>query len=113
MLPADLAIKFAKHSPRPGISSLSDECIEFCKAEELLYRSGRGVSYHEFELALMDGWQQSIVANGFEEEMLKWFPVEEEEQMLQKYFKAKVTSVNIGFSRSVINLILRKLPAPH
>jgi len=44
-LPDKIAMQYAKHSPR-------QVCVDSCKDELELLRFGRGVSYHEFELAL-------------------------------------------------------------
>src|SRR3712207_2222896 len=57
-LPDDLALRYAHKSPRKGFGvsgSTPNEQLES------LHRLGRGVSYHEFELAL--GWDQLTVLN--------------------------------------------------
>ena len=49
-LPDDLAMKYARMSPRPGFSDVYAEDIEERRIHFL--RRGRGVSFHEFQLSL-------------------------------------------------------------
>ncbi len=49
-LPDDLALLYAKHSPRKEINNIPDEFnLDNCTN---LTRKGRGISYHEFHLAI-------------------------------------------------------------
>ncbi|MEO0561307.1 MAG: class I SAM-dependent methyltransferase [Chloroflexota bacterium] len=72
------------------------------------YRMGMGASYHEFEVALRTDLNGLLVADGFEQPMLRWFPLLTDDRLLMSYFKAKLIYAPVGFTRTVLNLILRK-----
>jgi S-adenosylmethionine-dependent methyltransferase len=74
-----------------------------------LHRWGLGASFHEFEIAFeTDSLDGLIVANGFEPEMINWFPPTLEDNLLVIYFIEKNLQQNIGFARSVLNFIFKK-----
>ncbi len=60
-LPDDLAFKYSKYSPRKKFNSSFDEYSEASFLKFL--RAGRGVSYHEFELAMGDPERLDIVSS--------------------------------------------------
>ena len=52
--------------------------------------------------------QEFILCDGFENEMMNWFPVSIEEEILTNYFIEKPVLKPVGFSRSVLNFIFTK-----
>jgi hypothetical protein len=74
-----------------------------------LIRLGVGISFQEFQLALgLDDLGPLVAADGYEPEMLEWFPITLEERLLQTFFLERDLDVPIGFARYVLNLVLRK-----
>lgn len=114
LLPTELYARYADRSPREGFGKGFAKFASI-SAEELdtaIMRWGRGVSYHDFELALGRGHGTYLVANGFEPEMLAWFDVTLEEELLRHFFIAKKLDVPLAFSRVVLNLIYKKSELP-
>ncbi len=54
MLPDDLALRYWRRSERPDFRKAMDEAVHDGREAEALARWGRGVSYHDFELAFED-----------------------------------------------------------
>ncbi len=110
LLPSELYARYADRSPRAGFSSnfTHSDSIAFEELDTSIMRWGRGVSYHDFELAMGKEYGRYLVANGFEEEMLRWFEVSPEEELLRYYFLLKELDVPLAFSRVVLNVIFKK-----
>jgi hypothetical protein len=53
-------------------------------------------------------YHRHLVANGFEKEMLEWFEISLEEELLRYYFVARKLEVPLAFSRVVLNVIFKK-----
>ncbi len=109
MLPSDLCARYAVKSSRAGFNQ--DFSSAALRPEEVglkMSRWGRGVSYHDFELAIGDEYAAHIVANGYEEEILSWFSDSVEEQVLRYYLWAKEIDIPVGFARVALHLIFRK-----
>jgi 2-polyprenyl-3-methyl-5-hydroxy-6-metoxy-1,4-benzoquinol methylase len=111
LLPPSLSLEFFGRSPRSEIV----ESVAAARREGddaallMLDRHGTGVSYHEFITALKeDDLARLVIADGFEDEMLDWFPINLEDRLLQTFFLEQNVAVPIGFSRRVLNLIFRK-----
>lgn len=109
MLPDEIAVPYASRSPRAGLrESIAGAAMRGdIAATETLARWGRGVSYHEFELALGD-LSNLVVADGFAPEMSSWLGWSEEEEILHNYWKHKGIAVPVGFCRRTVDVILRK-----
>ena len=110
MLPSPLYALYSSHSERDGFNTAFAH-FESMSAEELsvtIARWARGVSYHDFEMALGKGYKKHIVSHGFDKEILDWFAVSSEEILLRWYVEHKQLDVPLGFTRWVLNLILRK-----
>ncbi len=110
LLPTELYVRYADRSPREGFNSCftNFENIPLQELDTSIMRWGRGVSYHDFELALGKNHGRYLVANGFEEEILSWVDVSLEEELLRHYFLAKELDVPLAFSRVVLNVIYKK-----
>ena len=110
MLPTRLYARYAKNSLRPMFAkSFSSEKEKSDSQLDLeIARWGRGASYHDFELTLGKDYKNFIVAEGFEPEILDWFPCTVEEEILRWYIQHKEFDIPLGFTRCVLNLIFKK-----
>ncbi len=110
LLPTELYARYADRSPREGFGDFfaEAESIGLKELDTSIMRWGRGVSYHDFELALGKEHSNYLVAHGFEEEVLSWFQVSFEEELLRHFFQVKELDVPLAFSRVVLNLIYKK-----
>lgn len=113
MLPHEVAVAYAAKSPRPSFpeSIAAHRAVSEAEAEERLIRWGRGVSYHEFELAL-GPLEDLVVGDGFDPEILGEKPIAIEDRLLYTYWRAAGLSVPTGFVRQSIDIILRKPGGP-
>lgn len=109
MLPDDLAVDYAKFSSRAdfrdAISAASAESE--VTAIATLARLGRGVSYHEFEIALGDV-NEFVVGDGFDPEPLAYFGLSLETRLLYTYMRRKPLRMPAAFTRDTLEVILRK-----
>ncbi|OQX12288.1 MAG: hypothetical protein BWK76_17915 [Desulfobulbaceae bacterium A2] len=109
MLPSELCARYAVKSTRAGFNQdFSSHPMRPEEVELKMSRWGRGVSYHDFELAIGDDYAEHLVANGYEEEILTWFSDSVEEQVLRYYLWAKKINIPVGFARVALHLIFRK-----
>jgi 2-polyprenyl-3-methyl-5-hydroxy-6-metoxy-1,4-benzoquinol methylase len=103
-LPDDLALRYLNKSPRVEellrANSGRDEV-------ERLYRMGRGVSFHEFELFFdqigCDGFD--IVSDGFDAASLNIEPLSRQELDLEAYLKRNCPGVPRAFGRYWIDFV--------
>ncbi len=109
-LPTDLYAQYAKKSPRKLFAQAfhDTEKITMKELETLISRWGRGASYHDFELAIGDDFAQYIVAEGFEPEILEWFPCTAAEEVLRWYVMQTNLPIPLACTRSVLNFLLKK-----
>ena len=118
LLPSKLYARYADRSLREGFGKgfASLDSMPTEQLDRTIMRWGRGVSFHDFELALGKEHGKHLVAHGFEPEILTWFDVSLEEELLRHYFFEKKLDVPLAFSRSVLNVIYKKserlLPEP-
>lgn len=108
-LPHEVAIDYARFSPRTNLASdmARDKARSYAAAEESLVRWGRGISYHDFELALGD-LSGLVVGDGFDSEILSYKSYVLEEELLERYVNEKQIKVPRGFLRQSVDVILRK-----
>jgi 2-polyprenyl-3-methyl-5-hydroxy-6-metoxy-1,4-benzoquinol methylase len=111
LLPDGIYARYASYSPREVFAKAFKQSQNV--SEQQLYKDisrwGRGVSYHDFQLTIGDDYKNFLAADGFEPEIVSWFPSTPEEEMLRWYLSLKNFDVPLGFSRSVINVIFQKL----
>ncbi|MCK5682939.1 methyltransferase domain-containing protein [bacterium] len=122
MLPAELYAKYIPSSDREGFKDdfSGHETNSMDELELKISRWGRGVSYHDFELALGEDYDKYIICNGFEQEILSYLDVSQEEELLRLYIQQrKELHIPLALTRVFLNFILRKrsdnnvtLPAP-
>jgi len=111
MLPSHLYAKYVPFSPRKGFNDNFMDYNELSleELETKICRWGRGVSYHDFELSIGNDYQNYIICNGFEKEVLSYLDVSQEEELLRLYIHQR-NELNIpdAFTRVFLNLILKK-----
>jgi hypothetical protein len=66
------------------------------------------VSHHCFELAFDCDLSEIVVADGFCENIVDWFPVFPDDRMLLGFFRDREIELPIGFARSVLAFMFRK-----
>lgn len=112
-LPDDLAYKYAKFSPRDSLNSaFSEQSEEMFKS---FLRKGRGVSYHEFELA-MDSMEQLKVVSSlgtFNHKRNKIWSygrklTRSRNQKFENFLKTVCPKMHPGFHDAALDLIFRK-----
>jgi SAM-dependent methyltransferase len=110
LLPDELAFRCLEKTSRWAFKESMRQALEGSREEAATTRArwGLGVSYHEFELALGDRLENLVVADGYEKEIVKFFPIDGEERLLQTFLLESGMDVPIGFARFVLNLIFRK-----
>ena len=108
MLPTDLCTRYAHKSPRDGFNDQFDPIPNSAEADLALMRWGRGVSYHDFELTIGPEYGEHIIANGYEPEILSWFPVNLEEEVLRYYMEQKGYDIPAALQRFALNMVLKK-----
>jgi S-adenosylmethionine-dependent methyltransferase len=114
LLPSELYACYADRSPREGFGKgfANFAAISVEELDTAIMRWGRGVSFHDFELAIGKEHGKYLVASGFEQEILTWFDVTLDEELLRHYFIEKKLDVPLAFSRVVLDLIYKKYDGP-
>ena len=111
LLPAPIALRYYHRTQRQRVIRTLDAAARVSEQEAELarIRLGTGISFHEFQIALgIEDLGPLLAADGYEPEMLAWFPITLEERLLQTFFLARDVPIPIGFARFVLNVILRK-----
>ena len=108
-LPDELAVDYASRSPHEGFSKplANARRGSMSNGLEVLFRWGRGVSYHEFELAL-GALEPLIVGDGFDPEPLSHLGVPIETRLLYTYVRRKGLTIPPAFLSATIEVIFRK-----
>jgi S-adenosylmethionine-dependent methyltransferase len=114
LLPSELYARYADRSPREGFGKgfANFAALSVDELDTAIMRWGRGVSFHDFELAIGKKHGRYLVASGFESEMLSWFDVTLDEELLRHYFLFAHVDAPLAFSRVVLNLIYKKHDGP-
>jgi 2-polyprenyl-3-methyl-5-hydroxy-6-metoxy-1,4-benzoquinol methylase len=112
-LPDDLAVAYARHVPRNEFRSSLAERPDEVEARLNLARWGRGVSFHEFELAIRPLAQLDVVSDwsGLLREMdpayAAWWR-ESVEGAYEQLLARIAPNVPQGFLQPWLNLVIRK-----
>lgn len=107
-LPDRLAMEYSRRSPRPSLRAEGAGT-----SIDTFLRYGRGVSFHEFELALVD-LKTLQIAGELESFLQRWYPafyLRHRFSLAHSYerFLRKVApGVHAGFFRPSLNIVLRK-----
>ncbi|GMV24270.1 MAG: hypothetical protein AMXMBFR58_03010 [Phycisphaerae bacterium] len=109
MLPPDLVLRAGGLSQGTRFQNVMKAILAGPPEERpvALTRWGRGISYHDIDIAIPRD-QYTVVADGYEFEMLNFFPMNYDERLLQSYFAQAKLDVSPAFARSVLCFILRK-----
>lgn len=109
MLPDQLAVRYAEHSPnktfRQAVLSMAAEPVD--QIADRIDRWGRGVSFHEFELALGD-LRDLVALDGYQEILLRRKTLLPVEKHLLRFMIDSEIPVPLGFSRKSLDVVLRK-----
>lgn len=110
MLEPDLALRtYARSSRAFYVKDMKNSRENSYKAAiEMHVRRGRGVSYYEFDLAL-HGRPYRILADGYEPEITRDFPVAYDERLLQSFIARTRLDVPSVFQRHTMFGIFQKL----
>ncbi|MBC7834300.1 MAG: class I SAM-dependent methyltransferase [Phycisphaerales bacterium] len=107
MLPDDLARQYLKRSPNESMHAFA-RSQDPAEARTQLYRSGRALSYHDFEVHFMDLDRMRIAADGYAAPLLAMqAPVRAELDVLA-YLQNNELAVPRGFSRAWLDFMLWK-----
>ncbi len=114
LLPTDSYARYAEFSQRGGFNHAFQQGDTTTKEqlETAIVRWGRGVSYHDFELAYGRNYERHIIANGFEKEMLEWVYICLEEELLRYYIDQTGLNIPRAFTRVSLSMILQKSDTP-
>lgn len=72
------------------------------------HRFGIGVGYHDFEVALDEDLSEVLVGDGFDDEIIWFFPLDVNDHLLLTFWDRQVIPVPAGFARSVMSLAFQK-----
>jgi S-adenosylmethionine-dependent methyltransferase len=109
LLPDEIAVQYATRSPREDMLRDVRQAQEVSPraAMKKLARLGRGVSYHEFELAIGE-LGNLVVGDGFDPEPRRYLGISLETRLLYTYIRAKGLNVPPGFARDTLEIVLQK-----
>ena len=110
MLPDDLALRYWRRSERPDFRKAMDEAVHDGREAEALARWGRGLSYHDLELAFED-LGAHVVASSYDPLLFEERPVRPDELALAHVLGRERPDLAPAFSRAWLDLILT--PRPH
>jgi ubiquinone/menaquinone biosynthesis C-methylase UbiE len=112
-LPDDLATRYARRSERGDFTlAMADAAGRGAAAErEALARWGRGVSYHEFELAFGD-LRSHVIASNYDPLLMGVRPVQPDEQRLARGLVLSRPDLPPVFGRYWLDLILSPVAVP-
>ena len=72
------------------------------------HRFGMGVGYHDFEVALDEDLSEVLVGDGFDEEIIWFFPLDVNDHLLLTFWDRQAIPVPAGLARSVLSLAFQK-----
>jgi SAM-dependent methyltransferase len=112
-LPDDLAMLYARRSERVDFTGAMAQAASRGDAveREALARWGRGVSYHEFELAFGD-LRRHVVASNYDPLLMGVRPVQPDEQRLARGLAESRPDLPPVFGRYWLDLILSPVAIP-
>jgi S-adenosylmethionine-dependent methyltransferase len=103
-LPDDLALLYTCNSPRKELLPM---LAQAGSPKETLYRIGRGVSYHEFDLSI--GLSEfEVIADGYSNLLTHRAINDSFEGMLLQFFERYSPHVPPAFSKQYLEMVLRK-----
>ncbi len=105
-LPDDLALKYAKLSPRSEFANTfkepdEDQMIQFL-------RQGRGMSYHEFDLCMGKASGLKVLSSKVAFEKHQWLKFPKIERQFKAFLKKAYPGLHNGFYDKSLDLIIKK-----
>ena len=112
MLPDELAADCYERSPRPDFKAAMDDAAHGGREALLqaLTRWGRGVSFHEFELAFDDRLGEHVIASNYDPLLFAERPIQPDEVILARYLERWLPDLAPVWSRYWLDLILSPRP---
>ena len=111
MLPDELALRYWRRSERPDFLAEMEKAVAAGREADALIRWGRGVSYHDFEIAFED-LAAHVVASSYDPLLFGERPVRREELALARVLERERPDLAPAFSRAWLDLILTPRPHP-
>jgi SAM-dependent methyltransferase len=114
MLPDELALRYLDRVERSDFREAVEAALKEGElpAREQLIRWGRGLSFHEFELAFAD-FPTNVVACNYEPELLDVREIHAEELNLARLLKRVRPDIPPAFSRYWIDVVIAGNPVRH
>lgn len=106
-LPMDVMLAYAARSPREAFRDAIHETPSDRRAE-VMTRWGRGISYHDFELAIAPDIHDRIVLDGYEPIITQCCPLRVEDALLRLAFDHFGVRANRAFTRTNLYFAARK-----
>jgi len=105
-LPDDLALKYAKKSPRKDLA----DSVGAPSDESMLHflRLGRGLSYHEFDLTIGDARNLNVLSSKVQFEKYEWLKETGLNRKFKSFLKEAYPGLHDGFYDKSLDLIIRK-----
>ena len=112
LLPDELALSYYQRSPREDFKAAIDAAALSGReaALEAVARSGRGVSFHEFEVVFGERLDQHVMASNYDPLLFGERPVHPEEVILARYLERTRPDLAPVWSRFWLDLILSPQP---
>jgi S-adenosylmethionine-dependent methyltransferase len=105
-LPDELAFKYSKFSPRKEFSEIYRE---YSKEVGLHFlRRGRGLSFHEFDLAIGNSKKLNVVSSKKQYEKYSWIRTKKIERRYKRILKNVYPGLHEGFYEKNLELIIMK-----
>lgn len=113
LLPDDLALRYYDRSGRDMFREAMDEALRRGPeaGREAIVRWGRGVSFHDFELAFEGRLADHVVASSYEPVLYPERPIHAEELALARVLERERPDLAPSWSRRWLDVILT--PRPH
>jgi 2-polyprenyl-3-methyl-5-hydroxy-6-metoxy-1,4-benzoquinol methylase len=114
LLPDELAVDYASRSARPDFRAAIESAVARgpSAALEAIARWGRGVSFHEFELAFEAPLDRHVISSNYDPILFPERPVHPDEVILARYLERWRPDLPPVFSRYWLDLILSPRPLP-
>jgi hypothetical protein len=109
MVPSDVILQSGAISNEPRFRMVMDSLLAGKESDREigLTRWGRGISFHDVDIAIPRN-EYTVVADGYEREIVDLFPVTYDERLLQAYLTHAKLDVSPAFGRCVLSFILCK-----
>ena len=112
MVPDELMVNYSDKSPNKAFADAvgrwREDQMPMPKISERLDRWGRGVSFHEFEVAIGQPVSDKIVGSGLDRGLVKSMPLLREEILLMRFMNTYLPDMSLSFGRASLYFVLKK-----